>query len=118
MPETLLHTKLYVPPLRPNIVPRPRLITRLNQGLLLGHKLTLISAAAGFGKSTLLSAWMQQVEARTHIAWLSLDSGDNDLTHFLTYFVAALRQFWERIIGCASISWNGRHPDTLDHFAQ
>jgi len=47
VPETLLQTKLYVPPLRPNIVSRPRLIERLNQGLQLGHRLTLVSAPAG-----------------------------------------------------------------------
>jgi LuxR family maltose regulon positive regulatory protein len=91
MSETLLRTKLYVPPLRPKLVPRPRLIARLNQGLHLGHKLTLISAPAGFGKSTLLSAWIQQVELKMRAAWLSLDEGENDLTRLLTYFVAAIR---------------------------
>jgi ATP/maltotriose-dependent transcriptional regulator MalT len=55
MSATLLRTKLYIPPLRPNLVPRPRLIEQLNQGLQLGHKLTLISAPAGFGKTTLIS---------------------------------------------------------------
>lgn len=58
MPETLLRTKLFVPPLRPNLVPRPRFSKPLNQGLQLGHKLTLISALAGFGKTTLVSEWV------------------------------------------------------------
>ena len=57
MLETILRTKLYIPPLLPNLVPRLRLIERLNQGLHLGHKLTLISAPAGFGETTLVSAW-------------------------------------------------------------
>jgi LuxR family maltose regulon positive regulatory protein len=54
--EQLLSTKLYIPPNRPELVPRPRLIERLNIGLY--HKLTLISAAAGFGKTTLVSEWL------------------------------------------------------------
>ncbi len=89
MPETLLRTKLFVPPLRPNLVPRPQLIERLNQGLQLGHKLTLISAPAGFGKTTLVSEWVACCERPA--AWLSLDEGDNDPTRFLTYLVAALQ---------------------------
>ena len=55
MPEPLLLTKLYIPPPRPKIVLRPRLIERLNEGL--HGKLTLISASAGFGKTTLVSEW-------------------------------------------------------------
>jgi LuxR family maltose regulon positive regulatory protein len=55
VPETLLQTKLFIPQLRPNLVRRPHLIERLDQGLQLGHKLTLISAPAGFGKTTLVS---------------------------------------------------------------
>jgi LuxR family maltose regulon positive regulatory protein len=89
MGETLLQTKLYIPPLRPNLVPRPRLIERLNQGLHLAHKLTLISAPAGFGKTTLVSEWL--AGRQRPAAWLSLDEGDNDPIRFLIYFVAALQ---------------------------
>ena len=89
MPETLLRTKLYIPPLRPNLVPRPRLIEQLNQGLHLGHKLTLISAPVGFGKTTLVSGWIADCERP--VAWLSLDEGDNDPARFLAYLVAALQ---------------------------
>ena len=89
MPETLLRTKLFVPPLRPNLVHRPELIGRLNQGLQLGHKLTLISAPAGFGKTTLVCEWVANNERPA--AWLSLDEGDNDPTRFLVYLVAALQ---------------------------
>jgi LuxR family maltose regulon positive regulatory protein len=101
MPETLLRTKLYVPPLRPNLVPRSQLIERLNQGLPLGHKLTLISAPAGFGKTTLVSEWVAGNERTA--AWLSLDEGDNDPIRFLTYLVAALQtiggDIGERVLG-------------------
>ncbi|UCC52078.1 MAG: hypothetical protein JSV68_23730 [Anaerolineaceae bacterium] len=89
MPDALLRTKLYVPPLRPNLVSRPQLIDKLNQGLQLGHKLTLVSAPAGFGKTTMVSEWIGGFERPA--AWLSLDKGDNDTTRFLTYLVAALQ---------------------------
>jgi len=103
MPETLLHTKLFVPPLRPNLVPRPQLIERLNQGLEQGHRLILVSAPAGFGKTTLVNAWAQQTEQP--IAWLSLDENDNDPMRFLAYLIAALDQVEgiEAIIGRAAL---------------
>ena len=85
----ILATKLYIPPPRPKIVLRPRLIERLNEGLSSGRKLTLISASAGFGKTTLVSEWV--AGCGRPVAWLSLDEGDNDLTRFLTYLVAALQ---------------------------
>jgi LuxR family maltose regulon positive regulatory protein len=100
MQETLLRTKLFFPQPRPNHVPRPRLIGQLNQGLQLGQKLTLISAPAGFGKTTLIAEWgMGSAQSSTPhslfgnplLSWLSLDEGDNDLTRFLTYFIAALQ---------------------------
>ena len=83
----ILATKLYIPTPRPNVVPRARLTERLNEGL--HRKLTLISAPAGFGKTTLLSEWV--VGCDRPVAWLSLDEGDNDPTRFLTYLVTALR---------------------------
>ncbi len=89
MPELLLQTKLFVPPVRPNLVPRPRLIEGLNQGLQPGRKLTLISAPAGFGKTTLVSEWVACCQRPA--AWLSLDEGDNDPSRFLAYLVAALQ---------------------------
>jgi len=87
MTTPLLKPKLYIPPIRPELVPRPRLIERLNAGL--HRKLTLISAPAGFGKTTLLSEWVAGSERP--VAWLSLDEGDNDPTRFLSYSIAALR---------------------------
>ena len=96
--EQLLTTKLYIPPTRPELVPRQRLVERLNQGL--NRKLTLISAPAGFGKTTLVSEWVAQLRSRPayesqnnyRVAWLSLDEGDNDLVRFLAYFIAALNR--------------------------
>jgi LuxR family maltose regulon positive regulatory protein len=83
----ILATKLYIPRLRPNVVIRPRLLERLNEGL--HRNLTLISAPAGFGKTTLVSEWVLGCQRPT--AWLSLDEGENDPTRFLTYLVAALQ---------------------------
>jgi LuxR family maltose regulon positive regulatory protein len=83
----ILATKLYIPHPRPNVVSRPRLLERLNEGL--HHKLTLVSAPAGFGKTTLVSEWIEGIERP--IAWLSLDEGDSDPARFLTYIVAALQ---------------------------
>jgi LuxR family transcriptional regulator, maltose regulon positive regulatory protein len=87
MPVPILTTKLYIPRPRPNVVSRPRLLERLNEGL--HGKLTLISAPAGFGKTTLVSEWLTGRQCPA--AWLSLEEGDNDPTRFLTYLVAALQ---------------------------
>jgi len=83
----VLATKLQIPRSPPNVVLRPRLIERLNEGLY--RKLTLVSAPAGFGKTTLLSAWA--ASCLHQVAWLSLDDGENDQTRFLSYIVSALR---------------------------
>jgi LuxR family maltose regulon positive regulatory protein len=88
MSTQLLQTKLYIPPVRPELVPRPRLVERLNAGF--ARKLTLISAPAGFGKTTLLSEWA--AGCRHPVAWLSLDRGDNDPARFWAYFIAAVRR--------------------------
>ena len=93
MPAPLLLTKLYIPPPRPKIVLRHRLIERLNEGL--QCKLILISAPAGFGKTTLVSEWIS-VCGRP-VAWLSLDKGDNDPGRFLAYFVTALQKVEPKI---------------------
>jgi LuxR family maltose regulon positive regulatory protein len=89
MPTPVLATKLYIPPPRAKIVLRPRLIEQLNEGLSSGRKLTIISAAAGFGKTTLVSEWI--ASCGRPAAWLSLDEGDNDPARFLIYLVTALQ---------------------------
>ena len=93
MSTPILATKLYVPPPRPKVVLRPNLIERLKEGL--HRKLTLISAPAGFGKTTLVSEWAASCERP--VAWLSLDEGDNDPACFLTYLVSALQMVAPKI---------------------
>ena len=98
MTSTLLNTKFYIPPTRQKIVPRPRLIEQLNDGL--HRNFTLVSAPAGFGKTTLVSKWMDNLglngananQGGYSIAWLSLDESDNDLARFLTYVITALNR--------------------------
>ncbi|TMV49676.1 LuxR family transcriptional regulator [Paenibacillus mesophilus] len=87
MSTPLLSTKLYIPSPRPQSVPRPRLIERLNEGL--NRKLTLITASAGFGKTTLVTVWL--AGCGLPAAWLSLDEEDIDPARFVTYFCAALQ---------------------------
>ncbi len=79
--------QVYIPPPRPKIVLRPRLVRRLKDGL--QGKLTLISAPAGFGKTTLVSEWI--AECGRPVAWVSLDERDDDPSRFLTYLIAALQ---------------------------
>ena len=115
MTTPILVTKLFIPATRPELVPRPRLIARLNSGL--HRKLTLVSAPAGFGKTTLVTDWLQaaakpdeaipnqqpsgnhnnqtgpqQLPNVNQIAWFSLDEEDNDPTRFITYLVSALNR--------------------------
>ena len=97
MATSVLVTKLFVPPTRAELVPRPSLIERLNDGL--DRKLTLLSAPAGFGKTTLVSHWVENLRNNSEVdgqpikvAWLSLDQDDNDPVRFLNYFIAALNQ--------------------------
>jgi len=86
----LLETKLYVPKPRRGLVARPRLSERLGRGA--ESKLTLISAPAGFGKTTLLAEWLAAVPAREQsVAWLSLDPSDNQPASFWPYLIAALQ---------------------------
>ena len=89
MSTPILATKLYIPRPRPNVVLRPRLIERLNEGHPSGRKLTLISAPAGYGKTTLVSEWIPQSERC--VTWVSLDDGDNDPMRFWAYVIAALQ---------------------------
>ncbi|MBN1579794.1 MAG: helix-turn-helix transcriptional regulator [Anaerolineae bacterium] len=96
----LLRTKLTVPPPRSALVSRPRLIARLNDGLDDICSLILVSAPAGFGKTTLLSEWIHGSSVpeavSKNVAWLSLDADDNDPLRFLGYLSAAIETVHER----------------------
>jgi LuxR family transcriptional regulator, maltose regulon positive regulatory protein len=85
--KQLLRTKFYVPPIRSIQIARPRLSDLINAGL--DRALILVSAPAGYGKTTLVSNWLK--ETKIPSAWLSLDGGDNDPIRFLQYLVAALK---------------------------
>ncbi len=95
---SILDTKLHIPSARQEFVPRSRLTDRLNDGL--HRRGTLVSAPAGFGKTTLLREWIETLQSAPdkspqgdyHIGWVSLDESDNDPTLFLTYFITALMQ--------------------------
>jgi LuxR family maltose regulon positive regulatory protein len=99
MLDALLTTKLHIPQAAREFVPRPHLAARLEEGLL--RKLTLVSAPAGFGKSTLVADWIRRrggvipsagaTTAPLQAAWLSLDEGDNDPARFWTYVIAAIQ---------------------------
>jgi LuxR family maltose regulon positive regulatory protein len=91
--EQLLTTKLYIPQLSVDLVPRPQLYERLDECLT--RKLTLVSAPTGFGKSTLVTSWLS--ERDRPVAWLSLDQGDNDLVRFWTYLIAAIQTVHQEI---------------------
>ncbi len=91
----VLAPKLFAPTRRPQLVPRSRLVEQLDTALDAGHRLCLVSAPAGFGKTTLLSDWLTHLDERqthTRVGWLSLDDGDNDLARLVTHLVAALHR--------------------------
>jgi LuxR family transcriptional regulator, maltose regulon positive regulatory protein len=97
MPNNLLETKLRLPPLSPRRVHRPRLADKLNEGLRSGRLVTLVSAPAGFGKSTCVSEWVATLDIP--VAWLSLDLSDDEPGRFFTYLFAALQKV-DRELGC------------------
>ncbi|MCD4754087.1 MAG: LuxR C-terminal-related transcriptional regulator [Anaerolineaceae bacterium] len=97
----ILVTKLFIPQPRPELVNRQRLIDQLNHGR--NNKLTLVSAPAGFGKTTLVSAWVNSLDSKERVCWYSLGVGDNDPTQFLLYLVSAF-QMIEPVIGKEVIS--------------
>ncbi len=96
MSGTLLQTKLYIPPSRPNLVTRPQLTTQLDHSLETGTKLTLISAPAGYGKTTSLAQWARST--RFPIGWLSLDWSDNDFDRFFRYLVRAWAEVQPEVV--------------------
>ena len=97
----IISTKLHVPRLPKTLVPRSHLIARLQAGR--PGKLILVSAPAGFGKTSLIAEWVNQCEDDCLVSWLHLDEGDNELIRFLSYVIAAL-QTHQKDLGQAALS--------------
>jgi LuxR family maltose regulon positive regulatory protein len=85
----LIRTKITIPPLRPQMVVRKRLFGLLDDGI--KHPLTLISAPAGSGKTSLITSWLHEHGEKRHVAWVSLDDDERDPVHLLSYIIAALQ---------------------------
>jgi len=120
----LLRTKLHIPPVRPDLVPRLRLIQALEAGL--QRKLILVSAPAGYGKTMLLAEWiasfgtpaLKSTDTASKCCWLSLDEGDNDPARFLSYVVAALQTAATALGEDVASALQSPHPPKLvDLFA-
>ena len=118
--DSLVSTKLRPSQARPNLVARPRLVAKLERET--DRKLTLISAPAGFGKTTLLVEWLKGREGGDRsVAWLSLDEGDNDPVRFLSYLVASLgrsvgEEFGEGILAALRSAGSPRMEAVLGAF--
>lgn len=106
MSAPILTTKLYIPRPRARVVLRPRLYAQLNATP--PQKLTLVSAPAGFGKTTLLAEWCNQ--QRAPIAWLSLEESDSTPARFLAYLVAALQTIFPSIGKSVSAALQAPQP--------
>src|SRR3989304_10343549 len=90
MPDTLLLTKVNLPILRNIVVPREKVLRQLREGVQDRHFLTLVSAPAGYGKTTTIRMWVEK--AGYPVAWVTLEKSDNDLKQFITYVLTALGQ--------------------------
>ena len=102
-----------MPRAQPNLVPRPRLGELLAEGM--NRKLTLVSAPAGFGKTTLLSEWLTMHSGEGYpVAWVALDEGDNDPARFLSYLVAALQTVTEGVGEAALVSLHSPQPPPIE----
>ena len=118
MPIPLLQTKLFAPLVPPELVSRPRLIERFESGL--HRKLTLLSAPAGFGKTTLLTEWTHQHKENSRVqllvSWVSLDRDDNDPARFWVYFIAALQAVYPEIGQSAVAMIQSPQPPPAESF--
>ena len=106
----MLLTKLHIPPAGNNIVHRSGLFEKLNSGL--SKKLILVSAPAGYGKTTLLSDWINQ--NKIPATWLSLDNGDNDQAVFLSYIIAGVQTFHPEFGQSALRLLNSPNPPSVE----
>ena len=118
MAYRVLSTKLYIPPIQPSLVRRPRLIQVLENGYQAGKRVTLISAPAGFGKTTLLREWIKTTEPEKPFGWISLDDGDNDPVRFLVYLISAIQKVHPRIGQTILASLNSTQIPPLPELAE
>lgn len=107
---SLIHTKLYRPRIGSDLIPRPRLLERLNAGL--GGKVTLVCAPAGFGKTTLLVAWVETIDRPT--VWLSVDEHDDELASFVHSLTAALQNVFPDAFGAIASQLQAPRLPALD----
>ena len=107
MTGTLLQTKLYKPQLRPSVIPRPRLTSKMIAAQ--RCKLTLICAPAGFGKTTLVVDFLSQLHSGSQ-AWFAIDEQDNDPTRFLSYLITAVQSQWPEAAEAASGALHSPQP--------
>lgn len=108
----VIQTKLHQPSPQPDLVSRLSLVEKINEGFHRNHKLTLISAQAGSGKTTLAAEWCQQCDHPT--TWFSLDQSDNDHVRFLQYFISALQKLGLEISQIANQFFHTSHPINLE----
>ena len=109
---SLLATKRYVPPRRVNLVSRPRLLAKLDQGI--GSTLTLVAAPAGSGKTTLLADWLATADHHRTTAWVSLDAGDNDPVRFWAYVLTSLQEAGTGIDGQGLVLLQAQQPPAIE----
>ena len=105
----IIQTKLHRPPVAPDILPRARLLEQLNEGR--QRPLSLISAPAGYGKSTLASRWLEVCDCPN--AWLSLDESENDLRLFLIYLLSAIKTMFPDAVPTIQARANASTPPPL-----
>ncbi len=91
--DTILKTKLFMPPLREGMISRLRLIEQINNGI--KKKVVFVSAPAGFGKSSLMVEWVAQT--KMPVAWVSLDKSENDPINFLSYLVSGVQSIYQNL---------------------
>ena len=115
MAYQILSTKLYIPPIQASLVRRPRLVRALENGYRAGKHVTLVSAPAGFGKTTLMREWITDPDLAKPFGWLSLDEGDNDPVRFLVYLVSAIQKVIPELGQSILATLNGSQiPPLLD----
>jgi LuxR family maltose regulon positive regulatory protein len=111
VPAPLLQTKLYRPPPRADLVARPRLLEKLDRGLNEGHQIILVSAPPGYGKTTLVSKWIESQTGPS--VWLSLDEADNDPSRFWTWIIRGLETVYEELGKSTLIELGSPQPHPL-----